>query len=66
MSRNDSIDIECVIHHETDGAILVSDDGDEKTARWLTKSKIDYETDYNTGITTVTMPEWLAMREGFG
>lgn len=37
-----TIDLELMIHHETDAAVLVSDDGDVKGAVWLPKSACDF------------------------
>jgi hypothetical protein len=65
MSRNDRIDIAVTIHADPDSAlaILVSDDGDEDHAVWLPRSQIEYTTDKH-GVTTVTLPEWLALAKG--
>lgn len=38
-----TIDIELMIHHETEAAVLVSDTGDVKDAVWLPKSACDFE-----------------------
>jgi hypothetical protein len=59
------IDIKCEVHAETDKALLVSDDGDGDNARWLPKSQIEWARNNKTGMTTVTMPYWLAEREWF-
>jgi hypothetical protein len=65
MSRRDKIDIEVTIIRDadTDAAILVSEDGDEDHAVWLPRSQIEYTTTRN-GLTTVTLPEWLATEKG--
>ena len=64
MTRSDLVDLTLTIHHETDAAILASDDGVEKTARWLPKSQVEIERfgperpgEYEA---IVTMPMWLA------
>jgi len=59
MGRNDKVELTLHLHHETEKAILVSDDGDEKHAVWLPKSQVTWE-DQNGGI-LVECPEWLAM-----
>jgi hypothetical protein len=65
MSRNSTIDIAVVIIRDadSDAAILVSEDGGEATAVWLPRSQIEYTTD-RRGMTTVTLPEWLAEKAG--
>jgi hypothetical protein len=65
MTRNDKIDIAVVIIRDSDfdAAILVSEDGDEKTAVWLPRSQIEYMTDRN-GMSIVTLPEWLGIEKG--
>lgn len=56
-------DITVALHHETDKAVLVSDDGDRENAVWLPKSKIEIE--HKQGNTVeVTLPEWLAKDKG--
>lgn len=57
MSRDDLVDIDVTIVHETEKAILVDHGGDAKA--WLPKSQIEV-TDHGNGRTTVTLPEWLA------
>ena len=57
--KSDIIDIEIHIHHATDRAVLVSDDGDKDRAVWLPLSQM--EIDVNPGGTgTITLPEWMA------
>lgn len=48
--------------HETDSAILVTDDGG-KTKHWLPKSQIEFER-LDNGLVEVTMPTWLAREKG--
>lgn len=62
MMKSDIVDIELHRHHETEKAVLVSDDGDEKSAVWLAKELIEIETLGNN--ISVAMPEWLAMEKG--
>jgi len=63
MSR-EPIDLTLHLHHETPMAILVSDSGEEKDAVWLPKSQCGIEGKRGSDIVIVTLPEWLAMREG--
>lgn len=63
------IDLEVQIHHETDKAILVSDDGDREKAVWLPLSQIEIErrsqAKHSEGqFATIVVPEWLALKEG--
>lgn len=59
-----TIDLTMRLHHETDRAVLVSDDGEEKHAVWLPKSQIEYEKAKSPGHVVVTLPEWLATDKG--
>lgn len=62
-------DIEVHIHAETKrgepnaGAILVSLDGEKKSAVWLPKSAVEFE-ETSPGIWTVTLPLAMAMEKG--
>lgn len=57
------IELTLQLHHETDLAIRVSDDGEDKNAVWLPLSKIEI-TRKPRNIVVVTVPEWLAMEKG--
>ena len=58
-------DIEMTKHAETDKAILLSDNGEESDAIWLAKSQIEIEKKSGaTNIWIVTMPQWMAKKEG--
>jgi hypothetical protein len=60
------IDITGVVHHETERAILFSDDGQGPSAKWLPKSQVEQAPNaLNAGLVDVTMPEWLAKDKGF-
>ena len=63
MSKSDLIDVTVQLHMLTERAILVSDDGDEKKAKWLPISQCEVLKRPN-GIAIVTMPEWLALDKG--
>jgi len=63
MNR-EMIDLTLHLHHETPMAILVSETGDEKKAVWLPKSQCDIEGKRGSDSIIVTLPEWLALREG--
>ena len=59
------IDIAMVKHHQTELAILVSDDGDREKAIWLPLSRIEIEPQPGSkGIVIVTMPVSLATDKG--
>ena len=61
--KNDSVEVEMQIHHETERAILASDDGDREHAVWLPTSQIKVRRPSRSlgpGHILVTMPEWLA------
>jgi hypothetical protein len=61
--KSDLIDLTMQKHHETDLALLVSDDGNRKNAVWLAKQHIEVET-LAAGVVIVTLPEWLALEKG--
>ncbi len=61
--RSDLVDIEVQLHHKTDKAVLVSDDGDRSQAVWLPLSQVEFEPTKN-GAGIVTLPEWLATEKG--
>lgn len=56
-----------VVHHETEKALLVSETGDEKLAKWIPKSKIQRSVPDPKSPHTeeITMPEWLAKAKEF-
>lgn len=62
MTRSNITDIELHLHHRTEKAVLVSDDGDRESAVWLPLSQI--EIDEQGNIATVTLPEALAIEKG--
>lgn len=61
--RSNLVDLELHRHHETEKAILVSDDGDSSKAVWLPKSAVEVE-ENGRGIVVVTIPERLAIEKG--
>jgi hypothetical protein len=63
--RSDLIDITVTKHAETGKAVLVSDDGEEKNAKWLPLSQVEIEPKRGTPFFVVTLPEWLATQKGF-
>lgn len=65
MSRSDLIDVTLQVHHETDKAFLVSDDGDRTKAVWVAKSQCERGDSKSSGIFEFSMPEWLATEKGF-
>jgi len=59
MSRNDTITVDVHLHHQTELAYLVSDDGEEDNAVWVPKSQVTLEGE------ELTIPVWLAEDKGF-
>jgi hypothetical protein len=51
------VDLEVVLHHKTDSAVLVSLDGDRAKAKWLPKSPIELEPIPRSKFHTLTLPE---------
>jgi hypothetical protein len=62
--KSDLVELTLRLHHITDRAILVSEDGNENKAKWIPLSQCEVETKPK-GIVIVTMPEWLATDKGF-
>jgi len=62
--KNELTDVACQLHHETDKAFLVSDDGDREKAVWLPKSQVEQGDAKGKGVFIFTMPEWLAADKG--
>jgi hypothetical protein len=50
-------------HHRTSRALLASDTGDKKDAKWFPLSQIEIVED-GKGFINVTIPEWLAKQNG--
>jgi len=60
-------DMVVFVHHETDLAVLVSEDGDRKRAVWLPKSQIEIaKKAIVNGVLyhDLTLPEYLAIEKG--
>lgn len=65
VTKSDIIDLTVHLHHSTEKAILVSDDGDKKKAVWVPKSQIEIDEDQSKGsMITFACPEWLAKDKG--
>ena len=63
MGLPELTDITVQLHHETDKAVLVSDDGNKMHAVWLPKSQIEIE-DKGKGVLEITLPIWIAKEKG--
>lgn len=61
---NNFTDITVELHHETDGAILVSDDGKSEKAVWVPKSQVSEMVMLDEKNAEITIPEWLAFDKG--
>lgn len=66
--KSDLTDLTMMLHHVTERAILVSDDGDRDKAVWLPLSKVDVEhtnrKERGNPVVVVTVPAWLATEKG--
>lgn len=59
------IDLTLHLHHETDKAILVSDDGNRNKGVWLPLSQIEVDREsLKAPAIIVTAPTWLAVDKG--
>lgn len=61
----ETVEIEVMMHHETDDAVLVSDDGERKNAKWLPKAAIKIRKAKNAASYFITISEKLAIAKGF-
>lgn len=57
------VDIFMQLHHKTEKAVLVSDDGEEDHAKWIPLSMIEIE-EQKDGVVLITLPSWLAKDKG--
>ncbi len=64
MKFHDIVDVTLHIHHETDKAILASENGNKKDAVWLPKSQIEIDRIGNSTEAEIQLPEWLAEEKG--
>lgn len=64
VRKSDLVDVAMVRFGETERAILAGETADRKDAVWLPKSLIEVANDGHKNFVTVTMPEWLAMKNG--
>lgn len=65
--RSDLVDLLLFEHHRTDAAVLVSDDGEEKSAVWIPLSQVEIESKPGKPggrEVIVTIPQWLAESRG--
>lgn len=63
--RSNLVDLSVYIHHETDKALLVSDNGNRDQAVWLPKSVVEIEGDYQVpSVIEITLPEYIAEERG--
>ena len=58
------IDLSMELHQETAAALFLSDDGDRCNAVWIPKSQIEDIDRSKEPIIEVSIPEWLALKEG--
>jgi hypothetical protein len=61
--KSDLVTISMSLHHRTERAILVSDDGERDKAVWIPKSQCEFE-ETSPGIVEVTMSERTALDKG--
>lgn len=64
MKFHDIVGVILHIHHETDKAILVSENGNKKNAVWLPKSQVEIDRIGNSTEAEIQLPEWLAEEKG--
>lgn len=63
--RANLTDLELMIHHETEKAVLVSTDGNREAAQWLPKAQVEFEEPIQIGkAQIVTLPQSLAEDKG--
>jgi hypothetical protein len=65
--KSNLYDLEVMVHHQTDKAWLVSNDGERKNAVWIPKSQGEMEQKLTSGLHPVwilTAPEPLLIEKG--
>lgn len=62
--KSDIVDISVQLHHETEKAVLVSDNGNKDKAIWIPKSLIEISQADKNGIVEISLPEWMAKSKG--
>lgn len=60
--HQDLVELTGTVEEETTLAILF-DDGDVQ--EWIPKSKIESQEEDEDGLTTIEIPEWMAVEKGF-
>jgi len=63
-NRDEPVELELHIHHETEKAYLLSDDEVKKNAKWAPKSNLDIQEQDGLNM-VVSMPAWLAKKNGW-
>lgn len=62
MSRSNLVDVEVIIVHQTDKAVLVKSD-EEADGVWLPLSQCEVDAEPGS-VGEVTLPDWLATERG--
>lgn len=62
---NEIVDLTLELHVDTDKAMLLSDDGNRHNAKWVPKSQIEYNKYLENNIWEISLPEWLATKNGW-
>jgi len=65
MPKAELTDVTLQLVHETQKAYLFTDDGEEKSAKWVPKSQVEIELKRGSNIYEVTLPVWLAQKNGW-
>jgi hypothetical protein len=60
--KSDLVEIDVVLHHETEKAFKVSTDGNDDKAAWVPKSQCQLSGDGRNR--TLELPEWMAQQKG--
>lgn len=61
QSNDNTVDIECIVKHETDKAYLIDYGGDEEV--WMPKSQVR-AVEKKGRTATMTVTEWIAYEKG--
>ncbi len=62
-TSSDLVDLECMLHHETERAVLGSLDGERAGAVWLPRSQVEIRI-VKPGFAEIALPERLAIAKG--
>jgi hypothetical protein len=62
---DDIVEVTLQVHGQTQLAYFCSESGNKKDAQWVAKSKIEATKKLSPGIYEFSLPEWIALENGW-